>query len=591
MAADISRRFSAAVAEQKVNRLMIALLWIHLGIAFALSFWHSTFAEMFLIGVPATLVPTYLIRLYPNSALSRCSVGAAVMLYSALFIYESHGMLEMHFHVFCGLAFLMAYRDWRAIVTGAVVIAVHHVAFGVLQSLGWPAMIYQTRANPLLLTLIHALFVVAECAVLIPLAIQGRQDWLRAEDMARIGIALDDAEVAVDTTRELTLDEILGGLISRIEAVSRANRSAQEKAQQVRDQAAEQLGSTSIVCQSIDQANSGTLSVSEETHRQAIAAESMRGNVQSMVSAIDRVMEASTGQLEAADTMADLAHGVERSVADVVLAVNAAQVKTNSATHAVERGRIDVSEGVSQAANSVTRLQASTSDIAQILSAISEIAEQTNMLALNAAIEAARAGESGRGFAVVADEVRKLAERSAEATGKIGSVTEEMKALIDVVLAAIRGDEIRPGLEQNVNEALGRIKDAVEETQSQFSAVLESVSEVGEFGQSTTSAAGTVRQLTAQSRNGATEVAALGASMLEQLEQLAKTATAAQQKAQASTEDAQEARQSVLKVAAISQQVIESSSEVAEILESEAVFLESLTVGFKSARSQDREAA
>ena len=82
---------------------------------------------------------------------------------------------------------------------------------------------------------------------------------------------------------------------------------------------------------------------------------------------------------------------------------------------------------IEQAALKVTSLYQATSDITQVISAITDIADQTNLLALNAAIEAARAGEHGNGFAVVADEVRMLAKRTQDSTGEISRTLEQLK--------------------------------------------------------------------------------------------------------------------------------------------------------------------
>ena len=115
------------------------------------------------------------------------------------------------------------------------------------------------------------------------------------------------------------------------------------------------------------------------------------------------------------------------------------------------------SEAETALASKLEQMSHDAEQVKQILTVISDIADQTNLLALNAAIEAARAGEHGRGFAVVADEVRKLAERTQN------SLTE-INATINVIVQSIIDSSEQMGKNAKNIQRLSDVSSGVEET-------------------------------------------------------------------------------------------------------------------------------
>lgn len=103
-----------------------------------------------------------------------------IMLISATLIQTQLGRIEMHFHIFVGLAFLLIFKDYIAILVGAVVGAIHHVLLTFVQLNEvvineMPIMLFNYGCS-WSITFLHAFFVVIEAAVLVYYAFSMREE-------------------------------------------------------------------------------------------------------------------------------------------------------------------------------------------------------------------------------------------------------------------------------------------------------------------------------------------------------------------------------------------------------------------------------
>jgi methyl-accepting chemotaxis protein len=174
-------------------------------------------------------------------------------------------------------------------------------------------------------------------------------------------------------------------------------------------------------------------------------------------------------------------------------------------------------ETADAANETVTKLNVSSTEIGEIINAITSIAQQTKLLALNATIEAARAGEAGKGFAVVANEVKDLAMETAKASDDIAQkieiiqsdTTEAVDAIgkINEVISKI--NEFQSTIASAVEEqsaTAGEISRNVADVAQGSSQITQNISGVAEAAQSTSTGASDTLQSSSELSRMAAEL-------------------------------------------------------------------------------------
>lgn len=188
-------------------------------------------------------------------------------------------------------------------------------------------------------------------------------------------------------------------------------------------------------------------------------------------------------QLQAINVATTEIRSMAQSMAELSAEANQFRDVASSSREVAERGATsvrqtiqgmnDMRQQIQETAKRIKRLGESSQQINDIVSLITDIAEQTNVLSLNASIQAAMAGEAGRGFAVVADEVQRLADRSGQASRQITELVNTIQRDTNDAVTSMEQATREVVEGTNLADAAGRALSEIERESDQLTNLIQ----------------------------------------------------------------------------------------------------------------------
>jgi methyl-accepting chemotaxis protein len=121
---------------EKSDRIMSVVLIFYFVFGIGIAMFYGTWLIAISVG-PLCLAAYFITKtMFPNHTVSQYVLSGIFAVFSAQFIYQMHGLFEMHFFFFVGSAFLITYRNWKLIIPLLIITVIHHSWFAWLQYSG-----------------------------------------------------------------------------------------------------------------------------------------------------------------------------------------------------------------------------------------------------------------------------------------------------------------------------------------------------------------------------------------------------------------------------------------------------------------------
>jgi two-component system sensor histidine kinase/response regulator len=125
-----------AQVKHRSDRLMHFFLIGFFLTGLILASWYGTWTIALGVG-GLSLVAYYSVKLLlPDSDLYQYVLSTVIAIFMAQFIYQMHGLFEMHFFAFVGGTILITYQNWKLQIPLAFFVVLHHAVFNYLQYTG-----------------------------------------------------------------------------------------------------------------------------------------------------------------------------------------------------------------------------------------------------------------------------------------------------------------------------------------------------------------------------------------------------------------------------------------------------------------------